>query len=50
MKFMLMMNCPRNGYERFGQIPPDLLQAHMAFMHTFAAKLSAACWTSSVPG
>lgn len=42
MKFMLMMNCPRNGYERFGAIQPDILQAHMEFMHRFAAKLSAA--------
>lgn len=42
MKFMLMMNCPRNGYERFGSIRPDILQAHMEFMHKFAAKLSAA--------
>lgn len=42
MKFMLMMNCPRNGYERFGSIQPDILQAHMEFMHKFGAKLSAA--------
>ena len=42
MKFMLLMNCPRNGYEKFGSIPPDILQAHMAFMHEFARKLSAA--------
>ena len=42
MKFMLMMNCPRNGYEKFGQIPPDIMKAHMDFMHAFARKLSAA--------
>jgi hypothetical protein len=42
MKFLLMMNCPRNGYERFAEIPPEILKAHMDFMHAFARKLSAA--------
>ena len=42
MKFMLMMNCPRNGYERFGRIEPAIMQAHMAFMHEFSRRLSAA--------
>ena len=42
MKFMLMMNCPRDGYDQFGRWPKDLLQQHMEFMHAFARKLSAA--------
>jgi hypothetical protein len=32
MKYMLMMNCPRNGYEEFGKWPPQAIQAHIEFM------------------
>jgi hypothetical protein len=42
MKYMLMMNCPRDGYDQFARWPKDMLQKHMAFMHEFARKLSAA--------
>lgn len=33
MKYILMMNCPRNAYDNFGAMPKKDLQAHMAFMH-----------------
>jgi hypothetical protein len=33
MKYILMMNCPKHGYEWFGTLPKEVIQAHMAFMH-----------------
>ena len=39
MKFMLMMSCPRDGYEQYMKWPRPLLEANMAFMHEFARKL-----------
>jgi len=33
MKYMLMMNCPRTGYDSFGAWPKKDIQAHIAFMH-----------------
>ena len=33
MKYILMMNCPKNGYESFGAWPKNDIQAHIAFMH-----------------
>jgi hypothetical protein len=33
MKYILMMNCPRTGYDTFGAWPKKDLQAHIAFMH-----------------
>lgn len=33
MKYILMMNCPKTGYETFGAWPKKDLQAHIAFMH-----------------
>ena len=33
MKYILMMNCPRNGYEAMGTWPKKAVQDHMAFMH-----------------
>jgi hypothetical protein len=33
MKYILMMNCPRNGYELMGAMPQKAVQGHMAFMH-----------------
>ena len=33
MKYILMMNCPRNGYESMGTWPKKAVQDHMAFMH-----------------
>ena len=35
MKYILMMNCPRNGYETFGAWPKKDIQAHIAFMREF---------------
>ena len=35
MKYILMMNCPKTGYETFGAWPKKDIQAHLAFMHTF---------------
>jgi hypothetical protein len=32
MKYMLMMNCPKNAYELFGAWPKDDLNANIAFM------------------
>src|SRR5690242_19250934 len=33
MKYILMMNCPRNGYELMGTWPKKAIADHMAFMH-----------------
>ena len=41
MKYMLMMNCPHDGYQQFLSWPKQLLDAHITFMRTFARKLSA---------
>ena len=32
MKYILMMHCPKTGYETFGAMPKKDLQAHIAFM------------------
>jgi hypothetical protein len=32
MKYILMMNCPKTGYETFGAWPKKDIQAHIAFM------------------
>ena len=32
MKYILMMHCPRTGYDTFGAWPKKDLQAHIAFM------------------
>jgi hypothetical protein len=32
MKFMLMMNCPKTGYEQFGSWPTVDIKANIAFM------------------
>ncbi len=32
MKYILMMNCPKNGYESFGSWPKEALQDHIRFM------------------
>ena len=39
MKYMIMMNCPRDGYEKFMAWPKETLEAHVAFMHAFGEKL-----------
>jgi hypothetical protein len=35
MKYILMMNCPKTGYETFGAWPKKDIQAHIAFMRSF---------------
>jgi hypothetical protein len=41
MKYILMMNAPKNGWEAFLQWPQEVLKAHIDFMHRFNAKLKA---------
>jgi hypothetical protein len=33
MKYILMMHCPKTGYDTFGAWPKKDIQAHIAFMH-----------------
>jgi hypothetical protein len=33
MKYILMMNCPKTGYDSFGSWPKKDIQAHIGFMH-----------------
>jgi hypothetical protein len=42
MKYMLIMNTPRDGYDQFVKWPKKLLEANIAFMTQFTQKLSAA--------
>jgi len=35
MKYILMMHCPRTGYDSFGSMPKKDIQAHIAFMHSY---------------
>ena len=39
MKYVLMMNCPKTGYEQFGAWPKKDIEAHLAFMHRFNKQL-----------
>ena len=39
MKYILMMNCPRHGYELIGTWPKKAVQDHMAFMHKLNREL-----------
>jgi len=39
MKYILMMNCPKTGYETFYAWPKKGIQAHMAFMRSFNKQL-----------
>jgi len=39
MKFMLMMSCPRDGYEQYMKWPKALIEANVVFMREFARKL-----------
>ncbi len=39
MKYMLMMNCLKTGYDTFGAIPKKDIQAHIAFMRSFNTAL-----------
>lgn len=40
MKYILMMNCPKTGYDTFGAWPKADIQAHIAFMKSFTKELS----------
>ena len=42
MKYILMMNCPRNGYELMGTWPKKAVQDHMACMHKLNKELNEA--------
>ena len=39
MKYILMMNCPRTGYDSFGAWPKKDFQAHIAFMQSLDKSL-----------
>ena len=40
MKYILMMNCPKTGYDWFASLPKKDIQAHIAFMHNLNKALS----------
>jgi hypothetical protein len=42
MKYMLIMNTPRDGYTQYMNWPKQILEANAAFMQAFTTKLSAA--------
>jgi hypothetical protein len=42
MKYMLMMNGPRDAYEQFARWPKKDIEAHIAFMISFSKKLRGA--------
>ena len=42
MKYMLIMNTPRDGYTQYMNWPKKILEANAAFMETFTKKLAAA--------
>ena len=35
MKYLLIMNSPRNGYEQYMKWPKKILEANTKFMETF---------------
>ena len=39
MKYMLMMNGPKNGWEQFASLPKQDQQRHVGFMRDFAKRL-----------
>ena len=41
MKYMLILNSPRDGYDQYMTWPKKLLEANIAFMTAFTQKLSA---------
>ena len=40
MKYILMMNCPKNGYDAFGSWPKNAIKAHLKFMMDLGKDLS----------
>jgi hypothetical protein len=41
MKYILMMNCPRTGYDTFSAMPKKDIQAHIGFMQSLNKALNA---------
>lgn len=41
MKYMLIMNTPRNGYTQYMNWPKKVIEANTAFMQSFTARLRA---------
>lgn len=41
MKYILMMNCPRTGYDSFGAMPREVIRAHIAHMQDIDKDLRA---------
>jgi hypothetical protein len=41
MKYIMMMHCPKTGYDSFGAWPKEDLQAHIRFMMEFNKTLQA---------
>jgi len=39
MKYILMMNCPKTGYDTFGAMPKEDIRAHIAFQRSFDKSL-----------
>src|SRR5689334_16805556 len=39
MKYILMMNCPKTGYDSFGAWPKKDIQSHIAFMQALNKEL-----------
>jgi hypothetical protein len=50
MKYILMMHCPKNGYESFGAWPKKAIGEHIAFMHSLNKELSEAGELASAEG
>lgn len=50
MKYILMMNCPKNGYESFGSWPKERIQAHIGFMMNLNKELRSAGLLVSAEG
>jgi hypothetical protein len=42
MKFMLILNSPRDGYTQYMNWPKKILEANFAFMESFSKKMAAA--------
>jgi hypothetical protein len=50
MKYILMMTCPKTGYDTFGALPKKDIQAHIAFQRDFEKSLREAGQLVSAEG
>jgi len=50
MKYILMMNCPKTGYDTFGAWPKKDIQAHIVFQRGFEQSLREAGHLVSAEG